>query len=400
MVNLSFEIPFNNAAEGMIVADNKGFIVHVNTSAERMFGYSREELSGQPIEQLLPQRVRERHVQHRENFNQNPHTRPMGKGLELFARRKNEEEFPVEISLSPFNFNEVTYVLAFIVDITEKKEAAQKLEKYYSNLEKEVEKRTMVLKEAVSELEKTKIELNEALSKEKKLNDLKSRFVSMVSHEFRTPLATVHSSVDLAEKYLDQQDPESQRKHFRRIRASLKGLTAILNDVLSLGRLEEGKINVSPESIDFHTFFSELVEEMQSIAKEGQTLQFSTKGDPVAMQADKNILRQIATNLISNAIKFSEEHMSIQILAGVDSGILELTVTDKGIGIPEEDQKNLFKSFFRGQNASTIQGTGLGLNIVTKYLQLLGGDIDFTSTEGAGSRFTVRIPVGPLGEVS
>lgn len=392
MQDLSFKIPFNHAAEGMIVVNNTGEIIHVNQAAMRMFGYTLEELSGSNIDLLVPDSAKSKHAMNRESYAGNPHTRPMGKGMDLFAKKKDATEFPVEISLSPFQVEDENFVLAFIVDITEKKAADAKLEAYYSKLENEVKKRTLILSEAVLELEKTKSELHDALSKEKKLNDLKSRFVSMVSHEFRTPLATVLSSIDLAEQYLETGEKEKQKKHFSRVRTALHGLTAILNDVLSLGRLEEGRISVKPVKMNFREFISELTDELRGLTKEGQQITLAFDGEQGDVFADKNILRQICSNLISNAIKFSPENSVVEVSASQRNNLMVLRVKDQGIGISEEDQKSLFKSFFRGQNATNIQGTGLGLNIVFKYIQLLDGDISFESNLNEGSEFVIEIP--------
>src|ERR1700741_3105354 len=211
---------FEHATEGILVANGDGVIVKVNPAAERLFGYEKNELLGLKVDSLVPRRLSEKHVKNRENYNKSPHARTMGSGLDLFGQRKDGSEFPVEISLSPFSNEEGKFVIAFIVDITIRREAEKKLQNYSWELEKEVEQRTVVLSEAISELERIKEELNSALAKEKELNDLKSRFVSMVSHEFRTPLATILSSLSLVRKYQETQDIEKQEKHMHRIKTS------------------------------------------------------------------------------------------------------------------------------------------------------------------------------------
>ncbi|MCE3258833.1 MAG: sensor histidine kinase, partial [Bacteroidetes bacterium] len=215
------EALFKHATEGIIVANQEGFLERANPAAERMFGYAPGELQGKKIEDLVPTRFAHMHHLHREDFSKNPHARPMGLGKTLYAKRKDGVEFPVEISLSPYTFEGRQLVIAFIIDITLRKQAEDRLKQYSGELEKQVEKRTLIMREAIEELEKTRDELNQALEKEKELSELKSRFVSMASHEFRTPLATVLSSLSLVAKYGEQGDKEKQSKHMNRIKDSI-----------------------------------------------------------------------------------------------------------------------------------------------------------------------------------
>ncbi len=260
-----------------------------------------------------------------------------------------------------------------------------------ANLEKRVKDRTMILEEALRELESSREELSRALDREKELNELKSRFVSMASHEFRTPLATILSSIALVSKYNEQGENEKQARHVARIKSAITHLTDLLNDVLSLSKLEEGKIAVSPENFDITEFTGQLVQELQGLSKEKQQLKYKHTG-PGEVQLDKKILKSILTNLVSNAIKFSSENKTIHINTEVVNSKVKLSVKDQGIGISDEDQKHLFERFFRGQNATNIQGTGLGLNIVGKYVEMLGGSIDFKSKLEEGTTFTVKLP--------
>src|SRR5688572_29808700 len=185
---------FEHATEGIIISDRSGKIIKANPSAERLFGYGNGELLNKVIEDLVPRKFRERHVKDRSNFNANPHARSMGKNMDLFARRKDDTEFPVEISLSYYKKDEDTFAIAFIIDITERKKHEASILQLNENLERKVEERTKVLHEALLELENSKEQLSQALDSEKLLNDMKSRFVTMASHEFRTPLSTILSS--------------------------------------------------------------------------------------------------------------------------------------------------------------------------------------------------------------
>ena len=193
---------FEFATEGIIIANRKGVIIKANPSSERLFGYEKYELVGKVIEDLIPSKYAKSHVKQRDSYHENPHPRAMGKNMTLFAKRKDNSEFPVEISLSHYVENDEQLSIAFIIDITERKQQEDKIITLNQNLEKKVKERTNVLHEALLELENSKEQLSIALEKEKQLNDMKSRFVTMASHEFRTPLSTILSSVSLIGKYV------------------------------------------------------------------------------------------------------------------------------------------------------------------------------------------------------
>lgn len=381
---------FLYATEGILVVNEKGEIIRLNPSVEKLFGYEKSELIGKRIEVLIPKRF-SAHVRHREGYNENPHPRAMGAGMDLYGLKKDGTEIPVEISLSPYTSNGERFVIAFIVDITVRKQAEEKLKSYSADLENQVKNRTLILEEAIQELEKTKKDLYHALNKEKDLNELKSRFVSMASHEFRTPLTTMMSSLSLVTKYGEQNDKENQIKHVSKIKASINNLTDILNDFLSVSKLEEGKIENMPEQVNLRSFVNEVISEMGSIASAGQSITQKHSGNENAF-VDKKLLKNILFNLISNAIKFSPDGGLIEVETQISNVSVRISVKDSGIGISAEDQKHLFERFFRAHNATHIQGTGLGLNIVARYVELMKGTIDFESKEHEGTEFTIIIP--------
>jgi PAS domain S-box-containing protein len=397
---------FENATEGIILTNSAGKIILVNPAAEKMFGYGKEELIGCLIEILIPEKVKHHHHQLREGFYHHPSNRVMGQNRDLHARKKDGTDMPVEVSLSHYQKDGELFVVAFIVDITRRKEIendmlrqktelekiTDKIRQLNANLEVKVEERTLILKEALQKLEKSQQELSEALDKERQLNEIKSRFVSMASHEFRTPLSTVLSSASLVSKYSATEDQAKRDKHIQRIKNSVNHLNDILEDFLSLGKLNEGRVEKHISEINLREVLEDIVEEMKGILKKGQHFELDCNDGCIAF-TDKKLFRNILINLIGNAIKFSDEGKLISLNERSDGEHVKISVQDQGIGISEEDQQHLFSSFFRGANATNIQGTGMGLHIVQRYVDLLGGQIQIESQLNKGTTVTFTIPV-------
>jgi signal transduction histidine kinase len=310
------------------------------------------------------------------------------------------------VSLSHYKREGEIFVVAFIVDITRRKEIennmlkqktelekiTDKIRLLNANLEVKVEERTLILKEALQKLERSQQELSEALDKERQLNEIKSRFVSMASHEFRTPLSTVLSSASLLSKYTAGDDQGKRDKHIQRIKNSVNHLNDILEDFLSLGKLTEGKVEKNTDEVNLKEVLADTIEEMKGILKKDQRIELSCNGDCNAF-TDKKLFKNILINLIGNAIKFSDEDKLISIKGQTNGDKALVSVTDQGIGISEDDQLHLFSSFFRGANANNIQGTGMGLHIVRRYVDLLGGQIKIQSQLNKGTTVTFTIPV-------
>ncbi len=410
----TFREIFQTSAEGIIMIDEFGKILLANPVSEKMFGYDPETLVGHRLEDLLPERYRGKHLGFRKQFNQDPSPRRMGIGRDLMALRLDGSEFPVEISLSFTNRNDQMLSMAFITDITKRKIAEDALKKseeqlieYAGELEKKVQSRTEALNLSIQKLEKANKALEQqiivrkqaeedaqkAFEKERELNELKSRFVSIASHEFRTPLSAILSSASLIKQYKDRAELDKVEKHVERVKSSVNHLTAILNDFLSVGKLEEGRVEVNKENVSISSFFNEIKEEVKPVLKETQQLILDVKQPQNDFFTDPKILRNILFNLISNAGKYSDAGKTIRldVFSTEDNMIIE--VHDQGMGIPPSEVKHVFERFFRASNASNIQGTGLGLNIVKKYVDLLGGNIAFSSEAGKGSTFTIILPL-------
>ncbi len=398
-----FEALFEYASMGIIVANEKGIIEMANSYLLLQFGYqNKDELVGKQVETLIPSRYEHVHHKHRENYLKKPERRIMGVGRDLFAIKKDGTEFPVEVSLSNYAAREGMFVIAFVIDITKRKEIENsiilqkeqlaennlKIEELNDELEEKVELRTRQLQDAIQLVETSRDELTKALSKEKELGDLKSRFVSMASHEFRTPLSTILSSASLLAKYTETVEQEKRDKHIDRIKSSVNNLTDILNEFLSIGKIEDGKIVARYRRFNVKDFIADICGEIRGIAKKNQQITYTHSGKQV-IELDDSLLRNIIFNLLSNAIKFTGEDGIIEIISAVEEDIFTITIKDNGIGISTEDQQHLFERFFRASNVTNIQGTGLGLHIVAKYAELMNGTISFESELEKSTSFTI-----------
>lgn len=401
-----FEAFFEHASVGILVAGEDGVIQLVNKKLLQQFQYREEHaLIGKKVELLIPSRYTKEHTKLRESYNKHPEPREMGHGRDLYATRKDGTEFPVEVSLSNYETIEGNFIIAFVIDITRRKEienevmqqqaelkiSKEKIEELNISLEKKVMLRTSQLEEAMHQIEAARNDLEKAFQKEKELGELKSRFVSMASHEFRTPLSTISSSASLVEKYTEKEDQDKRDRHTGRIKAAVKNLNVLLDEFLSVGKMEEGKIEAKMAAFDVVSFMKATLQEIENIKTAGQQVIFQHTGDEKVYH-DAALLRNIVYNLLSNAVKFSGDQGIITVRSFIEPGIFTLIVQDNGIGISAADQVHLFERFFRAANATNIQGTGLGLHIVSKYVELMSGTISFESELEKGTSFRLSFP--------
>ena len=267
---------------------------------------------------------------------------------------------------------------------------------YEARIVVSAENEVMAIVRDITERKRAEADIRNALEKEKELNELKSRFVSMTSHEFRTPLTTILSSAELLQDFGNIWDEEKKLKHFLRIQTSVTHMTGLLNDVLLIGKAEAGKLEFKPTPLDLISFCRELTEEME-LAAENHTIIFCSGGDCTNACMDEKLLRHILSNLLSNAIKYSPSGGTVKLELIGEQKTVMFHIQDRGIGIPQADLIQLFDSFHRASNVGTISGTGLGLAIVKKAVDLHNGQIFIKSEVGVGTTFTVKLPLRPEG---
>jgi PAS domain S-box-containing protein len=402
-----FQILSEAISEGVVIVDETQTIVATNSSTEALFGFKKGELNGKSINVLIPSNYHPDHSAHFKSFYKKSEKRTMGHGSNLFGLHKTGKQFPVEVGLNPFTIDEKKYVMALIIDISERLAAEKVIKDLNANLEDRIRKRTEELNLSVDQLKQLNTDLEEeikkrieaenkiksALQKEKELNELKTKFLSLVSHEFKTPLSGILTSSVLVGKYKETAQQTKRDKHLKTIEDKVNYLNSILNDFLSIERIDSGKVKYNFTSFMLSKVVNEAIYNANMLLKPGQRINYPSDIDDYPIYQDEKVLELIMSNLINNAIKYSPPNTRINLEFNIDHKTLTFKISDKGIGIPEKDQKNIFERYFRAENALLDHGTGIGLNIVKGHVESLGGNINFTSKENKGTTFTVELPI-------
>ena len=351
--------------DAMVIIDETGSIVLVNAQAERLFGYSRAELIGRPVEMLMPARFRHKHEHHRQHYSAAPAIRPMGVGAELFAVHKNGLEFPVEISLSPLKTEKGLLFISSVRDVTERKR-----------------------------FEKTLQDKNAELEKASRTKD---RFLSSMSHELRTPLNAIIGFTGTLLMKLPGPLTADQDRQLKTVQSSAKHLLSLINDLLDLAKVESGKVELNFEPVVCQSVVDEVIAALRPTAEnKGLTLEIDMPANDVTLMTDRRALSQIVIHLTNNAIKFTDKggiRMALSQFGENGRRSTEITIADTGTGIRAQDRTKLFDAFTLIDEESALrpQGTGLGLHLSQKLAQLLGGRITFESECGLGSTFKLTI---------
>jgi len=402
-----FDILFEAIPEGVIVVNNAQIIVAANSSAEKMFGYNNKELNNQNLSVLIPKRYAIHHNSHFNLFLKNKKIRKIEHSLNLFGITKKNKEFPLEIGLNPFTVNDETFVIALIIDVTKRKETEKQIRDLNINLEKKITERTVQLNNTIKQLKELNInykreiskrlenehKIKIALKKEIELNELKTKFLSLVSHEFKTPLSGILTSAMLIGKYNLNEHQDKREKHIQTITSKVNYLDNILNDFLSIERLESNNTNYKFNTFNLSKIVNEVIYNANMLLKSGQKINMPNNTDEYILYQDEKFLELALSNVVYNAIKYSPQNTIIDLEIYKNQQKIVFKVTDQGVGIPEKEQKFIFNRYFRAENVLNEQGTGIGLNIVKSHLENLGGTIYFSSEENKGSVFTFELPI-------
>ncbi|MBD8527768.1 PAS domain-containing sensor histidine kinase [Pseudomarimonas arenosa] len=362
----SFGELLDSTPDGILLVNPTGRIVLANRQATQIFGYENDGLIGLAVEQLLPERLRGGHVSHRASYVAQPRVRAMGAGLDLYGRRKNGDEFPVEISLSPLQTDEGTLIFSAIRDSSDRKRIE-------------------------TELRDTNAQLERA-------NAAKDLFLAGMSHELRTPLNAIIGFTGTLLMKLPGPLTLDQERHLQTVKASSKHLLSLINDLLDLAKIDAGKTEVNNQRLRTSELLDEVVEAVRlSAERKGLSLHVDYQAAPIEFVSDPRLLRQILFNLSSNAIKFTDQgSITLRVWRRVQdaASAIVLSVIDTGMGIRDEDQQHLFEAFtrLRSRGDDQREGTGLGLHLTQKLVGLLGGQIELESSFGRGSEFRVVLP--------
>ena len=357
--------------DAIVMVNNTGRIVLINSQAETLFGYDRDELMGKPVEILLPERFRQSHVGHRTGYFTEPKTRTLGAGLELFACQKDGSEFPVEISLSPLVTEEGTFAMCAIRDITDRKKLQEELRRKNDELEQQ----NRLIQQA---------------------NRLKSEFLANMSHELRTPLNGIIGFAELMHDEKVGPVSSDHKEYLHDILTSGRHLLQLINDVLDLSKVEAGKLEFVPERTEPAIVVGEVCEIVRTLAAK-KRIRLTTECDPVLAQIETDVrcLKQILYNFISNALKFTSDEGTVSVrMAAQGDDYFRIEVEDNGAGIRSEDLHRLFMEFQQldTNRSKENTGTGLGLALTKKIVEAQGGQVGVRSTPGQGSIFHAILP--------
>lgn len=395
-----FRLLSESILQGILVVNEQQEIVASNQRSDELFGYTRDELLGQKLSILIPNAQREKHRKLADSvYWEDIGIRQM-KGRNLSGLHKNGKEIPLQVGLSPFSLYGNKYVLTLIEDLSEIKEKDNQIYELNTQLEKKIRLRTQELRDTVAQLKRevkrrkeAEDKIKVALQRERELNDLKTKFLSMVSHEFKTPLSGILTAATLVGKYNMEEQQEKREKHLKTIIAEVRRLNAILTDFLSIERLEQGKEVYRLSDFSLSKVVNEVIYDANMILKDGQKINYPQNIDDIIVNQDERIVALALTNLLHNAIKYSPEDTEIDFRVNILADRITFHIKDEGIGIPESDQKHIFDRYFRAENVLLTQGTGIGLNIIKAHVENLGGNISFNSKENEGSVFTMELPL-------
>ena len=376
----TFETILDTVIEAVITTDKRGTILFANKATTTLFGYAPKEIVGKDIKVLMPSYHQHRHDDYMNNYINTKQAKVIGIGRKVRAKKKNGNLFACWIGVSDFRINNELYFTGVLSDISKLEKAHIELEELNNSLEIKVKQRTK--------------ELKQALEKANELNVLKSKFLTLASHEFKTPLATILSSAILIEKHanIDSNLNEKQIKHIQRIKRSVNLLDGILLDFIDLERVQKNKIDVYNSTFFANDLIKEAIEITETQFGISHQIEVNNFNNEIIIYSDYRLCLYVLINLLNNACKFSGKNNTINVQITETGKQITISVIDKGIGISSENQKHIFDRFYRADNAKNLKGSGLGLSICNHYAELLKAKLTFESTIGKGSIFNFVLP--------
>lgn len=401
-----YKICFDAIIDGLCVVNEEGMIVMNNSALEDIFGLGPGEAVGKSIEVLIPETHRSVHQHHFRSYFEYPKKLKKGKGREFYGLHKDGQILDLEIGLNFFEFKGKKFAKALISEISSRKQMQSEILESNRRLETEVDHRTHLLTEAVSKLERTNLLLKDeidermkaeekakvAFKREKELNQMQAKFLSMVSHEFKTPLSGILTSAGLIEKHNQIDSNERIGKHVAIIKNLVLQLNDVLDDYLFLENSQTGRYKFTSSRFMFCDLMKSIVEDANALLKPGQEIRTKLCKIPTAVVQDRKVVEIIIRNVLYNAIKYSPADTRIDVEVEVDD-MVRVDIRDEGIGIPEEAKKHIFNQFYRAKNVLHIQGTGIGLNIVRRHLRRMKGTIEINSEENKGTEVSICLPI-------
>lgn len=374
-----YKVCFDSMQAGILVFNEQKNIVLANIPISTFFEYSSEELQSLKICNLF------KDCRVFKNYMLYPEKKKYKSLIELTGIKKNGNVFTVEASFGKIEYEGKPYFKLLLTDISLRKKKEIKIKSINFQLEEEVKLRNIELENVIEKLKKS-------LSKEKELNNLKTKFIALASHEFKTPLSAILSSTELMAKYGDLNNIEKRNEHLYKIKSVINHLNNMLDDLLTLENIESGEINLSITKFKLSDLIIDIYQNTKPFLKKKQQLIFENEND-IEIYHDYKIITIILTNLLYNAIKYSHENGKINVKMHTNTLNIYFSIEDNGIGIPLSEQSLIFNRFFRAKNALYYPGTGIGLNIVKGYVQNLKGSISLESIENEGSTFKVQLPI-------
>jgi len=373
-----YKVCFDSMQVGILVCNSKKEIVLSNNPLSKIVGCSTEDLFGKNTDELFNENSL------LDEFIKHPGKVKFKSVIDDYIIKKDYRKIPVELSFGKIEYEKKPYFKILITDITERKNKEIEIDNLNIKLGEQVEIRNVELENAVKKLKAS-------LNKEKELNNLKTKFITLASHEFKTPLSAILTSSELIVKYADLDKTHKRDEHLAKVKMMITHLNGMIDSLLTLENIESGEIIPSYSNFKLSDLINEIITNSKPLLLNNQKINFNNNYNEIIFQ-DANILKIIISNILYNAIKYSSDNSKIQIEYHLNEKDIQISIEDNGIGIPEDEQSLIFKRFFRARNVGYFPGTGIGLNIVKGYVNCLKGTISFKSVENKGTTFYVQLP--------